>query len=138
MLGTYPSLRYQEGSIFHRRIVEVGGTLMHCGHHLESLADATAHLKYHFKKHNLDSYRIYHFTQNWGSTALGFGGLGGQAGTRAYTTVLNKGNFAAVYFQGRFAYEVKVNDHFIDDLNKHYSASNQECKRRYEVISCSQ
>lgn len=50
---------------------------------------------------------IYHFPQAWGSTALGFGGLGGQAITKAYTTVVfGPVGDACVYFSGRFAYHV--------------------------------
>lgn len=49
------------------------------------------------------------FPQTWGSTALGFGGLGGQAVTTAYTIVLSNSldGELAVYFGGRFAYKVK-------------------------------
>lgn len=48
------------------------------------------------------------FPQTWGSTALGFGGVGGQAITGAYTVIVEchrTGN-RAVYFGGRFAYLV--------------------------------
>lgn len=48
------------------------------------------------------------FEQNWSSTALGFGGIGGQAFTSAYTIILQgpMGD-ALVYFAGRFAYRVE-------------------------------
>lgn len=49
---------------------------------------------------------VYHFPQEWGSTALGFGGMGGSAMTAAYTTVVIQGNSFCVYFDGRFAYGV--------------------------------
>lgn len=47
------------------------------------------------------------FTQAWGSTALGFGGIGGAAVTEAYTVVLQgpTGDLA-VYFGGRLAYKL--------------------------------
>ena len=47
------------------------------------------------------------FSQVWGSTALGFGGIGGQAMTSAYTVIVRgpMGD-AAVYFNGRFAYHI--------------------------------
>lgn len=49
------------------------------------------------------------FSQTWGSTALGFGGIGGAAMTPAYTVVLQGPNQdLAVYFQGRFAYRVNA------------------------------
>lgn len=59
------------------------------------------------------------FSQTWSSTALGFGGLGGQAITSAYTIVLRSdhtGHFC-VYFGGRFAYSIKkCNEKFIEDV----------------------
>lgn len=50
------------------------------------------------------------FAQTWGSTALGFGGIGGAAMTPAYTVVVAgpEGHFA-VYWAGRFAYLVDPN-----------------------------
>jgi len=49
------------------------------------------------------------FSQTWGSTALGFGGIGGQAMTSAYTTVIwdDYYNVWAVYFGERMAYIIK-------------------------------
>jgi hypothetical protein len=45
------------------------------------------------------------FPQLWGSTALGFGGVGGSACTWAYTCVVaGPEQHLAVYFGGRFAY----------------------------------
>lgn len=47
------------------------------------------------------------FAQSWGSTALGFGGIGGQAITPAYTVVVaGPSQDCAAYFGGRFAYRV--------------------------------
>lgn len=48
------------------------------------------------------------FPQSWGSTALGFGGLGGAAITDAYTVVIRgpEGHHA-VYWTGRFAYLIE-------------------------------
>jgi len=49
------------------------------------------------------------FPQQWSSTALGFGGIGGQAITDAYTVVLESHQDCGycVYFGGRFAYRIK-------------------------------
>lgn len=46
------------------------------------------------------------FMQTWPSTSLGFGGIGGQALTDAYTVVISsrRGPWYCVYFGGRFAY----------------------------------
>lgn len=48
------------------------------------------------------------FPQTWSSTALGHGGVGGQAITTAYTVVLgsNLTGEHAVYFGGQFAYMI--------------------------------
>lgn len=59
------------------------------------------------------------FIQTWGSTALGFGGLGGQAITDAYTIVLKStaGLGYSVYFNGRFAYYIaRPNQQFFKDI----------------------
>ena len=60
------------------------------------------------------------FPQTWGSTALGFGGIGGQALTQAYTTVIvdTKTKYAGVFFGERLAYAIlNPNERFWDDLN---------------------
>lgn len=51
---------------------------------------------------------VTQFPQTWGSTSLGFGGLGGSAFTTSDTTVVECGKWAAVYFGGRFAYLANV------------------------------
>lgn len=66
------------------------------------------------------------FTQTWGSTALGFGGIGGAAITVDYTVVLQSAavNCYLVYFGGRFAYMVsRPNEHFFRDLRDGRMAS---------------
>lgn len=68
-------------------------------------------------EHDIEVYAM--FAQTWGSTALGFGGLGGQAITDAYTTVLKSclGMGYSVYFGGRFAYHInQPNDQFFKDI----------------------
>ena len=72
---------------------------------------------------------VIHFLQTWGSTALGFGGVGGQAMTSAYTTVvMYHHRTACVYFAGRHAYTVnEINKAFIEDLN---NRSMEPCNRR--------
>lgn len=58
------------------------------------------------------------FIQSWGSTALGFGGIGGASVSDAYTIVIHCRGEYAVYFGGRFAYRVRnPNSSFYDDLN---------------------
>lgn len=59
------------------------------------------------------------FPQTWSSTALGFGGIGGQAFTQAYVVVVesNQGHGYAVYFGGRFAYKIlRPTEKFFEDI----------------------
>jgi hypothetical protein len=57
------------------------------------------------------------FPETWGSTALGFGGMGGSAMTPAYTVVVFCGRYAAVYWGGGFGYMVEPGDAFMVDIN---------------------
>lgn len=62
------------------------------------------------------------FSQVWGSTALGFNNIGGQALTKAYTTVLKEqnSNMFFVFFGERFAYIIEnPNKIFEEDYNNH-------------------
>lgn len=76
---------------------------------------------------------LYDFDQIWASTALGFGGMGGQAITiaRTYVFVLDEKvyNTAYVYFAGMFAYKVPINKRFEEDLRNHRMASVAESVR---------
>lgn len=72
------------------------------------------------RKHTFYDLTVYSmFTQTWGSTALGFGGIGGQAITSAYVCVIESnllGQFA-VYFGGRLAYVIeRPNTKFFEDI----------------------
>ena len=68
---------------------------------------------------------VIDFDQTWGSTALGFGGMGGQMMTTARTYIIVYTNRAYVYFGGRYAYKVPYpfNKAFEDDMAKHSLAS---------------
>ena len=77
----------------------------------------------------LDDFKLHTFEQTWGSTALGFGGVGGQAMTSATTyvfipIVINQKCF--VYFAGRFAYAVDYSEKFMEDVLKCNMASVDE------------
>lgn len=64
---------------------------------------------------------VYSFPQSWGSTALGFGGMGGCAVTKAQTTVVmsESGRVACVYFGTRLAYQILgPNETFWVDLKR--------------------
>jgi hypothetical protein len=76
------------------------------------------------------------FAQSWSSTALGFGGLGGQAITTAYTVIIESehGMGYCVYFGGRFAYRIeRPSDHFYNDIHTHRMAQVSESKK-YEKV----
>lgn len=88
------------------------------------------------------------FPQMWGSTALGFGGIGGAAMTTAYTIIIESphtGHFA-VYFGngGRLAYIVpailadrsrnELARAFHEDLLERNIAAQDEATQRYGAI----
>lgn len=67
---------------------------------------------------------LHDFDQLWGSTALGFGGMGGSAMTWARTYVFILDENAYVYFAGMFAYTANPeNERFKEDLKKHNMVS---------------
>ena len=75
------------------------------------------------------------FVQTWGSTALGFGGIGGQAITSAYVCVIESnltGEFA-VYFHGMLAYVIKrPNEKFWEDVHCRKMVDARDGKATYE------
>lgn len=69
----------------------------------------------------LDDFELCIFEQVWGSTALGFGGVGGQTMTSARTYVFvpeSCDERCFVYFGGRFAYAVPYSREFMEDVVK--------------------
>lgn len=67
----------------------------------------------------VDDFDMYTFEQSWGSTCLGFGGIGGQAITSAQTYVFVPqidSQKCFVYFAGRFAYSVEYSRIFMEDV----------------------
>jgi hypothetical protein len=77
------------------------------------------------------------FPQTWSSTALGFGGIGGQAFTSAYVCVIEStlvGGYA-VYFCGRLAYVInRPNEKFWEDISLHRVVDANLGKKTYERI----
>lgn len=73
---------------------------------------------------NLNEFTVYSFPQTWGSTCLGFGGIGGQAVTTAQTTVIilqsqTLGHHGWVFFNDRPAYHIeKPNISFYTDIRE--------------------
>lgn len=81
-------------------------------------------IKEDIKKENKKYYSEFELTmflQTWGSTALGFGGIGGQAMTDAYTTVIREiySEWCGVFFGKNLAYIIKgPNTKFYEDMSK--------------------
>jgi hypothetical protein len=88
------------------------------------------------RKHTMYDLTVYAmFVQTWGSTALGFGGIGGQAITSAYVSVIesNLGSGFAVYFGGRLAYVIsRANSQFMEDVARHRMVDARLGKTTYE------
>lgn len=85
-----------------------------------------------------DAAEIWDFDQMWGSTALGFSGMGGQAMTtaRTYVVMPDYNSPVYVYFGGLFAYAVdEINDKFKNDLRNHRMASVLESGRYKKGIN---
>ena len=78
------------------------------------------------RRHTPDEVFVILFPQTWGSTALGYGGMGGAAVTTAYTIIVHNRFEYCVYFgYGRLAYKFDVskapkeqNDLFMSWLDK--------------------
>jgi hypothetical protein len=79
------------------------------------------------------------FPQTWGSTALGYGGLGGAAVTDAYTVVVRKRAELCVYFgTGPLAYHCMLDeatqeqvDSWNEDLGAFRLTSRRDAVERY-------
>lgn len=78
---------------------------------------------------------IVQFQQIWGSTALGFGGVGGQAMTSAYTTVVILYEYCAVFYAGGYAYTVENTEAFWNDVKEHKIEGIRGSKSKYKVIN---
>jgi hypothetical protein len=88
------------------------------------------------RKHSFYDLTVYSmFPQTWSSTALGFGGIGGQAITSAYVCIIESnlvGGYA-VYFGGRLAYVInRPNEKFIEDIERHRMVDANLGKSTYE------
>ena len=90
------------------------------------------------RKHSFYDLTVYSmFPQTWSSTALGFGGIGGQAFTSAYVCIIESslvGGYA-VYFGSRLAYVInRPNEKFIEDISLHRMVDANLGKKTYERI----
>lgn len=78
-------------------------------------------------------FEVYVFEQTWGSTALGFDGIGGSALTTAWThVVMTSDGKYHVFFNGRHAYSIEnPTEKFKEDLEKRFMVSIKEAKEQY-------
>ena len=88
------------------------------------------------RKHSFYDLTVHSmFPQTWSSTALGFGGIGGQAITSAYVCVIESNLIGqyAVYFGGRLAYVItRPNEQFWADVHGHRMVDAKLGKEFYE------
>lgn len=80
----------------------------------------------------IDDFDMYTFEQVWGSTSLGFGGIGGQAMTSENTYVFVpriEGQECFVYFGGKLAYSVPYCEQLMEDIKNQRVASVAESSR---------
>lgn len=77
------------------------------------------------------NWEIKIFQQWWGNTSGGFEGIGGSALTRQMTYVIHNNIDAYVFFSGRFAYKIKINNNFINDLANENIAGRETYKKCY-------
>ena len=88
---------------------------------LKSEADLPLRINYNKGRPTVDDFEMYTFEQTWSSTALGFGGIGGQAMTTARTYVfipVSVDEQCFVYFAGGFAYAVPYSEVLVKDIRK--------------------
>lgn len=86
-----------------------------------------------------DDVEVIMFPQNWGSTTLGYGGMGGAAVSSAYTVVVSDHLVSCVYFgRGQLAYRVNYNElttegreHWMADLRAQDLADCRTAPMRY-------
>ena len=80
-----------------------------------------------------DDVEVTMFVQSWGSTALGYGGMGGASVTSAYTVIVSDGDCHCVYFGGReLAYKIKyseLSDAGKENLRQDMQAQNMSDRR---------
>lgn len=95
---------------------------------------------YSKERPTIDDFELYTFNQTWGSTALGFGGIGGQVITEARTYVfvpITCEQKCFVYFGGKFAYQADYCEALKDDIRNQSMVSVNQ-KGKYNIIKISE
>lgn len=95
------------------------------------------------RRPDLEDLDIFMFPQGWGSTSLGFGGIGAASMCQANTVVVvcRKAVAASIYFAGQHCYNVdlsvaSVQKQLNDDIRDRRVASRADADARYRVGSC--
>lgn len=86
-------------------------------------------------EHILAQSEIYSWPQMWSNTACGFGGIAGQAFTKAQTTIIIpwRYKFVMVFHADRFAYLITYpNTKFLDDMKNFKLMGAADYKGQYE------
>lgn len=103
------------------------------GNELSKLAIASINVNDSVKINESGILNVFVFKQTWGSTCLGFSGIGGAAMTDAWTHVVQTcdGKFH-VFFNGMYAYSVETpTEEFKKDLQKQCMKSVVEANKVY-------
>jgi hypothetical protein len=88
-----------------------------------------------------DEVKVHMFPQSWGSTALGYGGMGGAKTTTTHTVIIEHRGWCCVYFgSSRLAYALNQYDlsargveNFQNDIRNCTMASVNEYEARYKI-----
>lgn len=94
----------------------------------------------HSRRPYTDEVNVTLFNQGWGSTALGYDGIGGAALTDAYTVIVEFLGTYCVYFGcGRLAYKIDARQltneswsHFCKDMDTRNMPGQHEMRKRYK------
>lgn len=106
----------------------------------EALKNNTVPTTTHSRRPYTDEVNVTLFNQGWGSTALGYDGIGGAALSEAYTVIVEFNGVFCVYFGcGRLAYKIdigKLTDvsyvEFCKDLDTRNMPGQHEMRKRYK------
>jgi hypothetical protein len=102
---------------------------------LNAIASAMHDAMRSFGLDRIDSIlEIILFQQSWANTSCGFGGVAGQAITRADTVVIRHGNYARVYINRRYAYTAHVDGQFSIDLAERCLAGAAYADKTYKLL----
>lgn len=80
---------------------------------------------------NIDGFEFKMFEQWWDNTSGGFETFGGDEIIKQMTYVIHNFNVGYVFFDGKFAYKVKVNTLFLQDVSYENVSGLASYKNRY-------